>query len=176
MFSKFCSHRERFRSENSFLTGFDIKNLAFGSTFFMSHPVKTNFLISTFPYLNKIWRTNSCSLQINRNTLVHLASYSSYFAGHVRQETKQKESFISSNRWCNIGICSVYSSLVAYLQDDKTKKYNLKYKYVSTYFKNSYSCYLAKFKLFSLQNQKPHKAEIKVAQDCCVWDLPKPSN
>ena len=35
------------------------KSLAFGSTFFMSHPAKNRFPISTFPYLNTIWRTNS---------------------------------------------------------------------------------------------------------------------
>ena len=43
-----------------FFTGFDIKkSLAFGSTFFMSHPAKNRFPISTFPYLSTIWRTNS---------------------------------------------------------------------------------------------------------------------
>ena len=48
-----------------FFTGFDIKkSLAFGSTFFMSHPAKNHFPISTFPYLNTIWRTNSYFLNI----------------------------------------------------------------------------------------------------------------
>ena len=28
--------------------------------FFMSHPAKNRFPISSFPYLNTIWRTNSC--------------------------------------------------------------------------------------------------------------------
>ena len=40
------------------------KNLAFGSTFFMSHSALNRFPISVFPYLNKIWRTNSHFLTI----------------------------------------------------------------------------------------------------------------
>ena len=45
--------------QKSFLQGLTEKSLAFGSTFLKSHPVKNCFLISTFPYLNKIWRRNS---------------------------------------------------------------------------------------------------------------------
>ena len=31
----------------------------------MSHPAKKHFLISTFPYLNTIWRTNSLFFHIS---------------------------------------------------------------------------------------------------------------
>ena len=65
VFSKFCSHRERFRSENSLLLPFDIKK----NVEKMSHPEKNCFLISIFPYLNKIWRTNSyCQFDYRRWT------------------------------------------------------------------------------------------------------------
>ena len=41
-----------------------IKSLTVGLTFFMSHPAKKRFPISTFLYLNKICRTNGYSLHI----------------------------------------------------------------------------------------------------------------
>ena len=56
-----------------FFTGFDIKkSLAFGSTFFMSHPAKNCFPISTFPCLNTIWRTNSYCLTsgLDKNQMI----------------------------------------------------------------------------------------------------------
>ena len=54
-----------FDPKTVFFTGFDIKkSLAFGSTFLMSHPAKNRFPISTFPYLNTIWRTNSYDLTL----------------------------------------------------------------------------------------------------------------
>ena len=69
----FCSRMERLRLENRFFTWFDIKK---------SHPAKNRFLISTFLYLNKIWRTNSYLKTLHILTICILKL--TFFIQHLR--------------------------------------------------------------------------------------------